>query len=153
MQEVFEKIKQRVMIAATEAYGYTPMTRVISEAEWKEIMEQVAAEYSNGWIPCSERLPENEKEVEITYIRQRYKTGKILYLTARAFHEDGTLTTEDSSYGWNEMYNWEYCEEKDACIIPEGWYEGVSFTEEFGIVDMPVIAWRYPTEPYQPKGE
>lgn len=51
--------------------------------------------------------------------------------------------TEDSGYGWNETDNWEYCEEKDARIIPERWYEGVSFTEEFDIVDMSVIAWRY----------
>lgn len=119
-----------------------------------EIVKQAAIEYNNGWIPVeSGKLPENEKKVEITFIRKHYKTGETLYLTARAFYEDGTLTTEDSAYGWGETDNWEYCEEKDACIIPEGWYEGVSFAEVFGIVDMPVIAWRYLTEPYQQKGE
>ena len=58
MQGVFEKIKQRIIIAATEAYGYTPMTRVVSEAELKEILEKVEEEYGDGWIPCSKRLPE-----------------------------------------------------------------------------------------------
>lgn len=58
MQEVFEKIKQRIKIAATEACSYAPITRVVSEAELKEIIEQAATEYNNGWIPCSERLPE-----------------------------------------------------------------------------------------------
>lgn len=58
MQEVFEKIKNRIMITATEACGYTPMTRVISEAELKEIVEDADAEYNNGWISCSKRLPE-----------------------------------------------------------------------------------------------
>lgn len=32
------------------------------------------------WIPCSEWLPENEKEVEITYVREHYLTGERFYL-------------------------------------------------------------------------
>ena len=35
-------------------------------------------------------------------------------------------------------------------MIPEGWWESVSFSEEFGAVDMLVIAWRYLAEPYRP---
>ena len=66
MQEAFEKIKQRIRINATEACGYAPMIRVVSEAEIKEIIKQVAAEYNNGWIPCSERLPEENMEVIVT---------------------------------------------------------------------------------------
>lgn len=165
MQEAFEKIIERLEELCNDSisniFAYEEddhegiYNKGLSDGYEKsaEIVKQAAAEYNNGWIPCSERLPENEKEVEITFIRQHYKTGEILYLTARAFYEDGTLTTEDSGYGWNETDNWEYCEEKDACIIPEGWYEGVSFTEQFGIVDTLVIAWRYLTEPHQPKGE
>lgn len=53
MQEVFEKLKQRIRICATEACGYTPLTRVVSEAELKEIIEQIAAEYSNGHFGCN----------------------------------------------------------------------------------------------------
>lgn len=105
----------------------------------------------SGWILCSERMPENETEVEITFIRKHYETGKTLYLTARAFHEDGTLSTEGSAFYWNETDNWEYDEETDSYIIPEGWFEGVSFAEEFGVVDLPVIAWRYPSEAYKPQ--
>lgn len=101
------------------------------------------------WIPCSERLPENEKDVEITFIRQHCCTGEKLYLTARAFYEDGTLTTENSVYYWEEMDNWEYDKETDSYRIPEGWFESVSFAEEFERVDMPVIAWRTLTEPYK----
>lgn len=58
MKQVFEKIKQRITIAATEACGYAALTRVVSEAEVKEILDSVVAEYNNGWIPCSEQLPE-----------------------------------------------------------------------------------------------
>lgn len=109
-----------------------------------ENMEKVG-----DWISCSERLPKNEEEVEITYTRKNYKTGKTMYFTARAFYEDGTMNTEDSDYCWYDKDNWEYVEEKDSYIIPEGWFEVVSFSEEFGAVDMPVIAWQPLPEPYK----
>ena len=101
------------------------------------------------WILCSEKLPENEQDVEITYTRQHYSTGETLYFTARAFYEDGTYTTEDSGYSWEEMDNWKYDEKTDAYIIPQGWFESVSFAERFEAVDMPVIAWRPIPKPYK----
>lgn len=105
------------------------------------------------WIPCSERMPESEKDVEITYVSKHWKTGEPLYSTARAFYEDGTMTTETSSFNWDDTDNWEYDEEKDYHVIPAGWFESVSFAEEFGEVDMPVIAWREIVEPYKPEEE
>lgn len=33
-----------------------------------KIVKQLAEEYNNGWIPCSERLPENNTVVLVTYI-------------------------------------------------------------------------------------
>lgn len=104
----------------------------------------------DDWIPCSERLPENELDVEITYIREHYLTGEKLYLTARAFYEDGTYTTEDSAYSWDEADDWEYDEKTESYKIPEGWFESVSFAERFEAVDMPVIAWRPIAKPYKP---
>ena len=38
------------------------MTRAVAESELKDIMEQIAAEYNNGWIPCSVELPPQPKE-------------------------------------------------------------------------------------------
>ena len=105
------------------------------------------------WIPCSERMPESEKDVEITYVRKHWNTGEPLYFTARAFYEDGTMTTEASSFNWDDTDNWEYNEEKDYYVIPEGWFESVSFAEEFEVVDVPVIAWREIAEPYKPAKE
>lgn len=101
------------------------------------------------WIPCSERLPENEQEVEITYVNKHWKTGEPLYFTCRAFYTDGTMNTEESDYVWDETDNWEYNEKLDAYIIPEGWWERVSFAEEFGVIDKPVIAWMPLPEPYK----
>lgn len=106
-----------------------------------------------GWIPCRERLPENEQEVEITYVKKHWKTGEPLYFTCRAFYSDGTVNTEESNYVWDETDNWEYIEKMDAYIIPEGWWECVSFAEEFAAVDMPVIAWMPLPEPYELRGE
>ena len=37
---MIERIKQRIAAVANEACGYAPLTRVISEAEVKEILEQ-----------------------------------------------------------------------------------------------------------------
>lgn len=103
------------------------------------------------WIPCSEKLPENEQTVEITFVRKRWKTGEKMFLTARAFYTDGTTTTEESDYVWEETDNWEYDEEKESHIIPEGWWESVTFSEQSDAVDMAVIAWRPLPEPYIPE--
>ena len=35
-------------------------------AKCEEIVQEVAKEYGNGWIPCSERLPEDKHSVLVT---------------------------------------------------------------------------------------
>lgn len=103
------------------------------------------------WIPCSERPPKNETEVEITCIRRHIGAGnkkKVSLFTARAFYTNGTMTTEDSNFVWYDTDNWAYDEKKDAYIIPEGWWEYVTFSEEFGAIDAEVIAWRPLQEPF-----
>lgn len=47
------RIKNQISEAATEACGYSPLTKVVSEEEINRILEQ-----ESGWIPVSERLPE-----------------------------------------------------------------------------------------------
>lgn len=109
---------------------------------------------ANKWIPVSEGLPENETEVEICCVRKYIGAGdekKISRITARAFYTDGTMTTEDSSFTWEDTNDWEYVEEKDAYIIPEGWWEFVTFSEQFSAVDAEVIAWMPLPEPYKEK--
>lgn len=103
------------------------------------------------WIPCGERLPKIETEVEISCIRRCIvgNEKKVYRFTARAFYTDGTMTTGDSAFTWNDCDNWEYDEEKDDYIIPEGWWEGGSFSEEFGVVDAEVIAWKPLSLPYR----
>ena len=84
MKEVFEKIKERLeKLKEYEASGDCPKDGMCSENPCKctscysrtaiEIVDQVAEEYgkdinahSDGWIPCSERLPEKFKLVLCT---------------------------------------------------------------------------------------
>lgn len=104
-----------------------------------------------GWIPVSERLPEPEKEVEVTAERHWSCSGedKKIYLTCRAIYENGTIWREDSSFGWENFDNYEYDEERDDWKIPEGWFEYVTYGEESAAIDDFVIAWREIGEPYK----
>ena len=103
----------------------------------------------NKWTSCSDKMPPNEKEVEITYVRKHWKTGELLYFTARAFYTDGTMVTEDSNFVWYATDNWEWDEERDCYVVPEGWWEYAHFSETFEIVDDKVVAWRLLGEPYR----
>lgn len=67
MQEVFEKIIEK----------FSNIYRVVEndeDLEWnravykcEEIVKQSVTEYNNGWIPCSERLPNEHKLYDITF--------------------------------------------------------------------------------------
>lgn len=67
MQEVFEKIIEK-FTSKIEALGGPSGDNEIQDTAVKEIMwcseivKQAAAEYNNGWIPCSEELPPPPKE-------------------------------------------------------------------------------------------
>ena len=114
MKQVFEKIKQRITIAATEACGYAALTRVVSEAEVKEILDSVVAEYNNGWIPCSERLPEECVPVNVTWINRNPESyyAKIkdvpfsataVYYNSKWYWYSSTCVDYLSEYGKNDF--------------------------------------------------
>ena len=72
---------------------------------------------SNGWIPCSERLPEEYEDVEVTVEEIADDVGGKRYYNVRSWLQDGQWVIKKNPY------------------------------------NPTVIAWKYPTEPYQPKGE
>lgn len=77
MQEVLEKIIAKLGIRAeksekkemdAEHFEYAQMYKGerIAFGDAIEIVKQEAAEYNNGWIPCSERLPEDKQTCLVT---------------------------------------------------------------------------------------
>lgn len=129
-----------------------------AEVDWgfmcclKQELEQLVAiasrddAFGGKWIPVTERLPENEVAVIILAERRMYGIPeldqKTVRIVATAFHTDGKMNTEESSYTW-DLYgtNAEYDEEADAYIVPEGWWESVLYGEEFSAVDDFVTHW------------
>lgn len=104
------------------------------------------------WIPVTERLPENEAAVLILAERRMYGIPELdrqtVRIVATAFHTDGKMNTEDSSYTWDlDGTNAEYDEKADAYIVPEGWWERVLYSEEFSAVDDFVTHWMPLPEP------
>lgn len=63
MQRAFEKILNMARTRSDVPGAYMPYAYVINMNELSEIVNQVASEYGGGWIPCSERLPEDNKPV------------------------------------------------------------------------------------------
>lgn len=76
MKEVFEKIKERLkeksfMVATSKSFWSSPQNgayveNVVTFQNAIEIVNQVAEECNDGWIPCSERLPQNSDIHEVT---------------------------------------------------------------------------------------
>lgn len=106
---------------------------------YKLAISVLTQQLNDGWIPCCERLPASEERVLICASGKRYD-GKVIQIRTTAMYEDGTMHTEDSSYNW-EDHDFEYCEETDDYIIPEGWWEQSMYCEEFGAVDDFVTHW------------
>ena len=95
MQEVFEKIidqlKAESIIVDDDAGN-----RAV------EIIEQTAAEYNNGWIPCSERLPEESGYYCVT--TENIETGNRIEQTAWFACKDDSDIDESE---WREFYGCE----------------------------------------------
>ena len=67
MNKSFEKILDGIeSLKSNKGFGGTIQTMyadgMLDKA--KQIVQEVAEEYNNGWIPCSERLPEDFMSME-----------------------------------------------------------------------------------------
>lgn len=98
------------------------------------------------WISVEERLPENEKAVLIA--TKWSCMGMRGTAVSCGFYTNGKTFTGDSDYNWDDGdVDLGYDEEEDEYIVPEGWWEGVRFTEHFSAVDDPVTHWMPLPEP------
>ena len=101
----------------------------------------------NDWILCSEKLPDPEVDVLLT-VEVRRIGMKPYRKVVKAFYEDGNMTDASSGYTW-DLYD-DLEEDADGnYIIPEGWYEGVDYSDEFFGVDDFAIAWMKLPEAYK----
>lgn len=77
MQEVFEKILERLDSHIEDAKSEGDFSYIKSFEIAKRAVQEVAKEYNNGWIPCSEKLPE-ESQLVIIYAESTARGGSIM---------------------------------------------------------------------------
>lgn len=117
MKKAFEKIKERLeeesKFAVSLLNGKTDRyVAGVCDANKKaiKVVSEVEAEYGNGWIPCSERMPE------------AYETGKV-WITVS--YPSGRCTLKASWNGWCfEWMNGKYVDTKTHKIVAWKPYHG-----------------------------
>ena len=135
MQAVFEKIIEK--LEEQKVKGIYDSSSIIGEknvwAKAIEIVKQEAEKYNNGWIPCSERLPE-ERDWYLA-VFEEVDTGFIglPYIADYLMGSHTEFTTED---GWI-IHNCSDREDESA-----EYYKNLR-----------CVAWQLLPEPYQPNGE
>lgn len=102
---IFEKIRGRLQKkwqSYMDEYGMIDIKIQEVFVEIRNIINQVETEYNNGWIPCSEKLPENANDYLVTQYNQdainEYCNG---YRVATIFFDDkGWWDDIDNDWGW-----------------------------------------------------
>ena len=104
MNKAFEKIIERLILESSRCKIYKliqPNVEYVAEfntyKKCIEIVQEVAEEYKGGWIPCSERLPEERDWYWAVF--EEVDTGFIglPYIADYLMGEHTIATTED---GW-----------------------------------------------------
>lgn len=101
---------------------------------------------NGGWIPVSERLPDNNTKVQVTGVRYSEYTKKNIYVRFNAKYIGKHSIKVDDMWSYCEDYDWnDYVEEEDEYYVNEGWYETIEnwddYTEVY-VSDYEVIAWQ-----------
>lgn len=107
MQEVFEKIKKKVK---DNAYIVTQRNNSkelgMTVPGIMQAIDEIAEEYNNGWIPVSERLPEEHKLYDITFENDAgIHSDSAIYEPFSGnwyWDDDETEITEGNVLAWTE---------------------------------------------------
>ena len=89
-----------------------------------------------------ENPPQNEKDVLVLVEQRGYFDPENKHcFVVKGFYTDGKTTTDDSFCNWDEDLDLEYNEELDSYMVPEGWWESVTYSESFGEITDSVVGW------------
>ena len=109
-------------------------------------IEALEEKLNGGWIPVSERLPDNNTKVQVTGVRYSEYIQKNIYVRFNAKYIGKHSIKVEDMWSYCEDYTWnDYVEEEDEYYVNEGWYETIEnwddYTELY-VSDYKVIAWQ-----------
>ena len=143
MNSVFEKIIEKFEKLEDEAYksyciGFNSDDRAEYDAYINaiEIVKQEAEQYNNGWIPCSERFPEEYVPVNVTWINRNPES---YYAKIKDVPFSATAVYYNSKWYWYSSTCVDYLSEYGK--------------NDFDLVDkdIDIIAWMELPSAYRPK--
>ena len=94
MQEVFEKIIEEIKEKSYEIQldgAIVAATKKVAEVpDIVNIVNTISEEYNNGWIPCSERLPEESLQSVMGWDEYRERICFVHFIRGRFILGDDT---------------------------------------------------------------
>ena len=144
MNKEFEKIIEKLEIERTTAYNTfvkyemnVDLGRVFGLEKAIEIVKQEAEQYKGGYIPCSERLPDECVPVNVTWINRNPES---YYAKIKDVPFSATAVYYNSKWYWYSSTCVDYLREYGK--------------NDFDLVDkdIDIIAWMELPRPFQ-KGE
>lgn len=122
-------------------------------ANYKLIISALEKQLNGGWIPVSERLPEANKDVQITFREYMNWSKKFRHGICKAIYiPEHSIKSEDM--GWDDCDDVEvYDETEDTYYVKSGWYEIVENWEYTHVyINCEVTAWQPLPDPYKEVG-